>query len=575
MVLSGIREVIWKGMEASNRTISERLLLMAQVLEILDENPFKVRAYRRASEIIGRLATPVAGLSITDLDAMEGIGEGVALKVQEIASSGTFRELEEALSRIPPGLIDLLNIEGVGPKTAKTLWQKMNITSVADLERAARARRIRALKGFGEKKEALFLRSIARQKTPATRMNREQADEIIAVIRTVMKEGTWTVAGSYRRGKSTVGDIDIVTTDDPRRVNSLLHGISDEMIDVGDKKTSFRCKGSRVDVRFTSPSMFGSMLLHLTGSAAFNIRMRELAISKGASLNEYGIVYTSQGISKEFSREEEVFFYLGLDFIVPELREDWGEVEAAHSHTLPTLVEQGQIRGDLHVHSSWSDGSMDIRSLARAGEELGYSYLACTDHSSSLGVARGLDEAALKRQAHEIEMVNRDTSCHILHGIEVDILADGSPGLPASALRDLDIVIGSVHSAFSQESDVMTRRIISAVSHEDIDIIGHPTGRLLGQRESYAVDMQRVIAAAAATGTALECNASPFRMDLDDLHIREAIQSGVKISIGTDAHDPRELHYLPYGLGLCRRGWATPSDLLNTLTCQEVLEYVS
>lgn len=562
-------------MEVTNRTVSERLLFMAHVLEILEENPFKIRAYRRASEILGRLVPPVVQIPVGELEAMEGIGKALATKVQEIAATGTFRDLEEAQSKIPPGVLELLNLDGVGPKTAKLLWQKMNITSIADLERAARARRIRALKGFGEKKEALFLKSIARHRQMATRMNREQAEGVIAVVTRVMEEGRFTVAGSYRRGKSTIGDIDIVSTEKPGHINPLLHRVADEMIDSGDKKTSFLCRGSRVDVRFTKPATFGSMLFHLTGSAAFNIRMRELALSKGASLNEYGIMDNTRGVLHEFPREEDIFSYLGLDCIVPELREDWGEVEAALSHQLPSLVDTTHIRGDLHVHSSWSDGNMDIRDLARAGETHGYSYLACTDHSASLGIARGLDEPALQRQAHEIEMVNRDSTCQILHGVEVDILADGSPGLPASVLSDLDVVIGSIHSAFSQEGDVMTRRIISAIESDHIDIIGHPTGRLLGQRDAYAVDMQRVTEAAAAHQTALECNASPFRMDLDDLHIREAVKSGVKISLGTDAHDSAELANLRYGLGLCRRGWATPADVLNTVSVQKLLEWAS
>lgn len=562
-------------MEVTNRTVSERLLFMAQILEIREENPFKIRAYRRASEIVGRLVPPVVQIPVSELEAMEGIGEALASKVHEIAATGTFRDLEEASSKIPPGVLELLNLDGVGPKTAKILWQKMNITSVADLERAARGRRIRALKGFGEKKEALFLKSIARLRQSSTRMNREHAEGVIAAVTSVMEEGSYTVAGSFRRGKSTIGDIDIVSTQKPGHLNPLLHRIADELIDSGERKTSIVCRGSRVDVRFSKPATFGSMLFHLTGSAAFNIRMRELALSKGASLNEYGIVDTTRSVSHEFSREEDVFSFLGLDCIVPELREDWGEVEAALTHQLPSLVETKHIRGDLHVHSSWSDGNMNIRSLALAGETLGYSYLACTDHSASLGIARGLDESALQRQAHEIEIVNRDSSCQILHGVEVDILADGSPGLPTSALSDLDIVIGSIHSAFSQEGDVMTRRIISAVENDHIDIIGHPTGRLLGQRDTYAVDVQRVIEAAAVHKTALECNASPFRMDLDDLHIREAIRSGVKISLGTDTHDPAELANLRYGLGLCRRGWATPADILNTRSVQELLEWAS
>jgi len=562
-------------MEVTNRIISEQLHLMGQILEILDENRFKIRAYKRASDIIGRLAKPVKNLTTGELEAIDGIGRALAMNVKEIVESGTFKDLEAARVKIPTGLIDLLALDGVGPKTVKALWNKMHIETVDDLEKAARGHRIRAVKGFGERKEQIFLKSIARHRQSMNRMNRLQAGIVIEVVRSALKEGTYTVAGSYRRGKSTVGDIDIVTIDTPNLLNPRLRTIADVLIDSGEKKTSFLCKGSRVDIRFTPPSRYGSMLLYLTGSKAFNIHMRELALKKGLKLNEYGIVDSAQGQSHDFSSEEELFSFLGIDYIPPELREDWGEVEAALSHQLPSLVERFHIRGDLHVHSSWSDGRLDIKGLAVAGENLGYSYILCTDHSSSLGIARGLDESALRSQAHEIEMVNRTSSCQILHGIEVDILADGSPGLPSRALKDLDVVVGSVHSAFSQEIDVMTRRIISAIGNEHIDIIGHPTGRLLGQREAYAIDMGRVIEAAAAAGKALECNSSPYRMDLDEIHIREAIGQGVMISIGTDAHDPAELEYLPYGLVLCRRGWATPDAILNTLPSEKLLEWAS
>lgn len=564
-------------MQHSNGNIADQLHLMGQLLEILEENPFKIRAYIRAAEVIGRLATPVAALSPGELEAIAGIGHAIAGNVHEIAASGTFPELEEAMGRVPPGLIEMLALEGIGPKTVRTLWKKLQIETLDDLEKAARGHRIRALKGFGEKKEKGFIKAvaIARQHRSERRMTRLEADLVIEEVRRVMREGTYEVAGSYRRGKSTIGDIDIVTVDTLSSLNRRLPQIADEMLDEGEKKTSFRCQGSRVDIRYTPRSTWGSMFLYLTGSKAFNIRLREIALEKGWRLNEYGIRDLSSGTVHEFSREEEIFSFLGMDPIVPELREDWGEIDAALLHDLPNLVEQSQIRSDLHVHSSWSDGNLDIPALARAGEAHGYTHLLCTDHSSSLGIARGLDEPAIRRQAHEIEMANRDSSCEILHGIEVDILADGTTGLPSRVLKDLDVVIGSVHSAFSQEVDVMTRRVLSAIGNEHVDIIGHPTGRLLGQREAYAIDMQRAIAAAAEAGKALECNASPFRMDIDDLHIREAVAQGVHISIGTDAHGPADLCWMDYGVKLCRRGWAEPGNILNTLSADDLRKWAS
>lgn len=562
-------------MEVTNRMISDQLLLMGDILEILDDNPYKIRAYRRAADIVARHPKPLANLTAEEAGTPEGIGKAIVLKVREVAETGTFGELEDARSKVPPGLLELLALEGIGPKTIKTLWHRMNITGVDDLEKAARGHRIRAIKGFGEKKEALFLKSIARHRQSATRMTLVQAENVIGVVKSVLKDGSYSVAGSYRRRESTIGDIDIVTIADPDQVNRKVRDIAGEMIDAGEKKTSFRCMGSRVDIRFTRQSRCGSMLLYLTGSKEFNIRMRELALRKGLKLNEYGIEDMKEGRLHEFSREEEIFSFLSMDYIVPELREDRGEIEAALSHNLPNLVTRSSLRCDLHVHSAWSDGRLGIGDLAREGERLGYSYLLCTDHSSSLGIARGLDEHALKAQAHEIEVVNRDSPCRVLHGVEVDILADGSPGLPARALADLDLVVGSVHSALSQDPDIMTRRVISAVENEHIDIIGHPTGRLLGQREAYAIDMDRVMEAAASTGTALECNASPYRMDLDDFFIREAIKMGVRISIGTDAHDAADLGSIRYGLGICRRGWATPGDILNTFTEAELRVWAS
>ncbi|MEM2124649.1 MAG: DNA polymerase/3'-5' exonuclease PolX [Methanolinea sp.] len=562
-------------MEGPNRVVYERLNLMAEILEILGDNPFKVRAYRRAAESVARLAVPVDTLSAGELEAVPGIGAAIAKKIREIVETGTFHELETVRTQIPPSVLEMLSLEGVGPKTVSTLWKKMNILSIDELERAARGHRIRALKGFGPKKEEAILRAIAHRKAPQGRMTLLEAERIVGNIRVAFPEGRFVVAGSFRRRKSTIGDIDIVTTENPSAVNPRVREIADEVLDEGTKKTSFRYGQTRVDVRFVSPGQCGAMLLYLTGSKNFNIKLREFALSKGLKLNEYGIEDVQRGELHAFAREGDVFSFLGMDFIVPELREDWGEVEAALSHTLPNLVEEREVRGDLHVHSSWSDGHMDIRDLAEFGARRGYEFIACTDHSSTLGIAHGLDEQAIAKQAHEIEVVNRSSPCRVLHGIEVDILADGKPGLPARVLSDLDIVVGSVHSGFSQDPDVLTRRVVSAIENEHIDIIGHPTGRIIGEREPYGVDMRRVIEAAAEHGKALECNASPFRMDIDDIYIREAVKSGVKVAVGTDAHAPGDLDWIRYGVGLCRRGWATPADVLNPMDARSILEWAS
>jgi DNA polymerase (family 10) len=562
-------------MEISNRVIAERLNLMGQLLEIRDENVFKVRAFYRAADVIERMGSPVAGLDEGSLSSISGIGKAIAKKIREIVETGTFQELEEIKTGIPDSLIELLSLEGVGPKTVSTLWKKLNVQSIDDLEREARNHRIRALKGFGEKKEEGFLKAIAIRREQSGRMNRSEADEVVEKIRPAFTPGTYEIAGSYRRGKSTIGDVDVVVTEPAYSLNPRLRMVADEIIDAGEKKTSIRVLGRRVDIRFSRPSQFGSMLIYLTGSKAFNIKLREMAISRGYKLNEYGVEDRNYGGLREFSTEDELFSFLGMDMIVPELREDWGEVERALTHTLPELVRYEEIQGDLHVHSSWSDGKLSIPELARKGEELGYHYLVCSDHSETLGIAHGLDGKALKEQGHEIEIVNRTSSCRIIHGIEVDIMADGSLGLPVNILRDLELVIASVHSAFSQEKDVMTRRVLAAMEHDEVDIIGHPTGRILGKRQPYAIDMGRVIDLAKETGTALECNASPYRLDLDDLHIRDACKKGVRIAIGTDAHSPVEFQHIRYGVLTCRRGWSGREDILNTSSLSEILEWAS
>ena len=562
-------------MERTNREVAEELNLMAQLLEIQEGNTFKIRAFYRAADIVDRLGVPVAAMDEEDLSTIPGIGKNIARKIREICEKGTFQELQEIRSGIPDSLIELLNLDGVGPRTVSTLWKKLSVESIDDLEREARGHRIRALRGFGEKKEESFLKAIAQYRGQSGRMTRIEADRVVEQLRQTLTEGMFEVAGSYRRGKSTVGDIDVVTTEPAHAVNPRLRVIAEEMIDEGERKTSLRILSWRVDIRFSRQSQFGSMLLYLTGSKAFNIKLREIAIGKGFKLNEYGIEdHTTQSL-KEFPTEEEVFSSLSMDYVVPELREDWGEVERASAHTLPVLVSQDEIRGDLHVHSTWSDGKLSPDELARTGEQLGYEYILCSDHSATLGIAHGLDENALKRQAHEIELVNRSSSCRIIHGTEVDILADGSLGLSSAALADLEIVIASVHSGFSQERDVMTRRVLSAIDHEHVDIIGHPTGRILGRREPYQIDMERVIDRARDTCTALECNASPYRLDLDDMFIREAIGKRVSIAIGTDAHDVSEFGHLRYGLVTCRRGWATRSDVLNTCSFSGLMEWAA
>ena len=560
-------------MEASNAAVADALTLFGQLLEITGQEGFRVRAYYRAAEEISRLSRDAGSLTLAELEAIPGIGKGLAEKIRALATTGTHPELEALKAQVPGTLIELLQLDGVGPKTVQTLWMKAGITSVDELEKASRARRIRAIRGFGEKKEQEFLRSIARYRSQGTRMNRAEAGAVVARVSAALTPGTFEVAGSFRRGRSTVGDIDIVSREPPPQVNARLRDVADEIIDEGDRKTSVRLGAHRVDIRFTPPRQFGSMLLYLTGSTEFNIRLREIAIGKGMRLNEYGLEDRKAGGLREFPDEESIFAFLGMDWVPPELREDRGEIARAQARELPPLVTAADIRGDLHVHTAATDGTLTLPDLARAGTARGYRYLLVSDHSASLGITHGLDPERIAAQGREIGQVNRTSPCRLLHGIEVDILADGTLPLPASVLADLDLVVASVHSAFRQEKDVMTRRILSAMASDHVDIIGHPTGRLLGSREASALDLDRIIDAAADTGTSLEINASPLRMDLDDAPIRQAREAGVKLAIGTDAHSAGELDHLRFGLTLARRGWCAPEDLLNTRDAEPLLEW--
>ncbi|MDO9539998.1 MAG: DNA polymerase/3'-5' exonuclease PolX [Methanocalculus sp.] len=556
-----------------NAEVARMLDTIAELLLVIGDNPFKIRAYQRAAETVRRTVQPVAGMSRGELVAVDGIGKAIAEAILSIAETGTCNELESLKEKIPPGLPELLELDTVGPKTVQKLWSHLNITSLTELEAAARGRRIRSLRGFGEKKEEDILRAITVYKNRSGRMLISEAEEIAEAITAHLTPGTYAIAGSLRRGRSTVGDIDIVTTEPAGAVNPHLRAIANEMIDEGTKKTSIFYRGKRVDIRFADPSEFGATLLYLTGSKEFNIRLRERAIASGMQLNEYGLLNKRTKEMIRCATEDEVFTLLGLAFIPPELREDRGEVRRAEAKTLPRLLEPSEIKGDLHAHTKGSDGVLTVAELAEMGDRLGYEYILCSDHSASLGVARGLSPEAVREQAHLIEMANRDHTCQILAGIEVDIMTDGSLGLPDEVLEGLDCVIASVHSSLHQDADTITRRVIRAMESEHVDIIGHPTGRLLGRREPSVIDIPRIIEAARETGTALELNASPHRLDLDDIYLKTANESGVQIAIGTDAHGPEDFASMRYGVITARRGWCRAGDILNTKTLQELLDF--
>ncbi|NLZ29980.1 MAG: DNA polymerase/3'-5' exonuclease PolX [Methanomicrobiales archaeon] len=553
--------------QATNSDIAGQLALMGRLLEVAGEDGYRAAAYARAARQVERVSLPVTGLDEEALTRIPGIGVRIAGQIREIAETGSFRELKDLQAAVPGSVIDLLDIDGVGPRTAHVLWKRLGILTVDDLERAVRGKRLRAARGFGAKREEVIGRGIRRYRERSDLLTRPEADAVLGSVAVLFPEGGYTVAGGYRRGTSTVDRIEIVATGGR---DELIHRIpADAVAGEDEGGISFSLHGARVDVRFTDRARHGTALLCATGSPKFLARLSEVALAQGRRLEPGGLVDPVSGRIQTFGSEEEVFAFLDMETVPPELREGWGEVELALSRSLPDLVECSDLRGDLHLHTTASDGHQSLEDVAAAGDARGYEYIAITDHSSRVR------PEGLERQRAGIERVNRRHTCQLLAGSEVDIRSDGSLGYPDRVLADLDLVIASVHSGFGQNQDVLTRRVLSAMENEHVDIIGHPTGRLLGRRPPYAIDLDRVIDHAAATGTALEINASPHRLDLEDIYIRRAKERGVRLAVGTDAHRVGEFSNICYGIMLARRGWCTRGDLVNTLTLSELLEWLS
>jgi DNA polymerase (family 10) len=533
--------------QVTNADVADRLALMGRLLVIAGDDRHRSGAYERAARQVERLSLRVADLTEEELVRLPAIGERIAGQIREVAERGSFAELDALQAGIPGSLTDLLAISGVGPRTLNVLWKRLGIQTLDDLERAVKGRRLRTLPGFGAKKEETIAKGIRQYRARPDRLTRPQAEAILAKVAAVLPDGQYTVAGSYRRGAATVGRVRVVTTAAP-------DGLAD---------------GAGLEVRVTEPARYGTALLCAPGSAGFLARLGKAALEQGYRLTPEGLVERSNGRVHTFASEEEVFSFLGMDAVPPELREDRGEVELALRHALPDLVDLPDVRGDLHAHTAWSDGRQSIEDVAEAGDARGYEYIAITDHSSKVS------PEALAKQRAAIEQVNRRHDCELLCGSEVDIRSDGSLGYENRVLADLDLVIASVHSGFSQDQDVLTRRILTAMENEHVDIIGHPTGRLLDRRPAYAVDLDRVMVHAAETGTALEINSSPHRLDLEDIYIQQAKKSGVKLAAGTDAHRTGEFANMRNGIMLARRGWCTPDDIVNTLSLSGLLEWRS
>ncbi|HEY8496861.1 MAG TPA: DNA polymerase/3'-5' exonuclease PolX [Limnochordales bacterium] len=553
---------------------------IGDLLELQGENPFKVRAYRRAARAIELLPEDIEAVwRRGELGRVEGIGKALEEKIDEWLSTGVMTYYEELRQQLPPGLRELTRVPGVGPKLAQRLYQELGIRNLDELEAACREQRLRHVKGLGARSEENILRGIERLRRQMERfplaLALPVAQQLVRALGELPAVQRVALAGSLRRGRETVGDVDIVASStDPASVMDAFvrtPGV-EQVLARGDTKASIVLRmGLQVDLRVVRDDQFAAALHHFTGSKEHNVALRELAQTKGLKISEYGIVRVDENKPLAVATEADVFAAVGLPFIPPELREDGSEIAAAREGRLPELITLGDIKGDLHVHSDWSDGLDTIEAMALAARERGYEYIAITDHSPSLSVARGLDPGRLEEQLEAIARLNRQLDgIRILTGCEVDILRDGSLDLPDDILARLDVVVASVHTAMNLDEAEMTERIVAAMRNPHVDIIGHPTGRILGRREPYAVDIERIIAVAAETGTCLEINASPDRLDLKDVHARSARERGVMIVVNTDAHSTDGLDQMAYGVTVARRAWLGKADVLNCLSWPEL-----
>lgn len=548
---------------------------IADFLEIKGENPFRVRAYRRAAQVMEGLTEDVGAIAERGgLLEIPGVGKDLAAKIQEYLGRGGVAYLEELKKEIPVGVVELMGIHGVGPKTAKLLYERVGVDSVDKLEELAKAHKLVGFPGIQTKTEENILKGIAVWRSGRERMPLGAAlplaEAILTSLQALRETDQIALAGSVRRMRETVKDIDIlVTSKRPTRVMEVFVGLPSvaEVLAHGDTKSSVRLReGIQADLRVVEPECFGAALQYFTGSKQHNIRIRELAQRQGLKINEYGVFDEKADRRVAGVTEEDVYRAVGLPVVPPEIREDGGEMEAALEGRLPALLALGDIRGDLQLHTTWSDGAHSLAELAAGVRAKGYQYMAVTDHSKSATVAGGMDEARVVRMIAEVRALNkRSKGFQVLAGCEVDIRADGSLDFPDDILSQLDLVQVSVHSRFKMSRDEMTRRIVRAVQHPLVHILGHPTGRLIGERAAYEVDVEAVLRAAKAGGIAVEINASPSRLDLNDVHARRARELGIPITISTDAHTIPQLDYMRYGVGVARRAWLTPADVLNTL----------
>jgi DNA polymerase (family X) len=560
-----------------NLAIARVLAEIGDLLEIKNENPFKIRAYRNAADTIAHLGEPIATLSTADRLGIPGIGKDLAGKISELVETGRSTYHQELLQEFPPTILDLLRLQGVGPKTVALLYRGLEIRTLDDLERAAREGRIRALKGMGAKKEALILKALEeRQRFAGRRLMPEAYDTAAALVgelRAHAPEANISMVGSLRRGCETCGDLDILAAGAPASLMDAFTGyrLVERTLAHGETKSSVLLWGGfQADLRLVAAESLGAALQYFTGSKAHNIVLRDRAIQRGMKLNEYGLFRLEDDTRVAGETEESIYEALSLAPVPPELRENRGEIAAAEARTLPALVTVQDLRGDLHVHTTETDGRADAETMASAARDAGLEYIAITDHSRAVAMANGLDETRTLEHARRVRALNeRLDGITVLAGIECDIRPDGSMDLAEDCLAQLDIVIASVHSAFNQEPAQMTDRLLRALACPWVDVLAHPTGRLILKRDPYRYDVEQVFRAAASAGVALEINGQIDRLDLDDTHARLAHDRGVKLVIDSDAHSPAALGNVRWGAVVARRAWLQSADVLNTRPLQE------
>jgi DNA polymerase (family 10) len=574
-----------------NVTIARLLDETAALLEIDSADPFRVRSYRRAAEAVEQQTSQLAGIATPEADpkallAIPGIGKGMAANIRDLVTTGSMPLRDELLKKYKPTMLELLRLPGMGPKTVALMWSALAVGDIDALEEAAKAGHLNTLPRMGEKFTAKLLKGIEDYRKNSSRFRIDQAQEFATRISALIREfpgiDEITPAGSLRRGRETVGDLDLLVTGpacEPTVVGAAVEHVAnlpliDKLLAKGQNKVSFTLRNNlQVDVRLLPRASYGAALQYFTGSKMHNVALRQRAIKRGLTLSEYALLRLEDNVIVAAASEEDIYRALDLDYIPPELRENCGELEAAAAHTLPNLITLADIRGDLHMHTDATDGRDTIRQMAEAAVARGLGYIAITDHSKNLAMTNGLDDARAIDHVRRIREVDAEMEgrIRVLPGIEVDILADGSLDLADETLAQMEIVVASVHSRFDQPIEQMTDRVLRALENPHTRILGHPTGRKVLKRDAYALNIDTILKRAAELGVAVEHNAAPARADLNDLHLRLAKQHGCKIVVDTDAHATEELDQMRYGITQLRRAWLTADDLLNTRPFEQFL----